>query len=201
MGVVVTTTDPQTTLPVVTHYVYVYRVSDRGQSHLVARLHASAGDPGAFAASFALDGGTLVIGSAGGASSNSPPATAGTANVYERHGDNWILKQTLAAAEAGPNSDFGAAVAVRGDTILVGAPFEDPVPSGFGTAAEQVEYGPSFLYRRDSGQLVLDRQILAQEPGSPATSLDLSRHYLIVGSNEFKTSPLDLASIVDLDSP
>jgi len=45
--------------------------------------------------------------------------SASTASIYERAGQTWQLQQTLAGTVG---TQFGAAVAQRGDRLLIGAP-------------------------------------------------------------------------------
>ncbi len=71
-----------------------------------------------FSFSVAVDGDTVVIGAPnfGG---------TGTAFVYMRNGANWSLQQQLLASDRAPGDYFGSAVAITGDTIAVGASFDD----------------------------------------------------------------------------
>jgi hypothetical protein len=121
-------------------YVDVYQLAilgDRGAAIRIARLKPPAGDTGHFGASLALKGDTLVVGD--------PPDT--TAYVYKRHGFTFTREQTLTGAEATTSSGFGSAVALSKDVILIGAPAEDLVLSGFGVASS----GAVYAFRHESG--------------------------------------------------
>ena len=50
---------------------------------------------------------------------------AGAAYVFVREGSTWTQQAYLKASNANTYDDFGQSVAINGDTILVGAPFED----------------------------------------------------------------------------
>ena len=70
----------------------------------------------AFGASVAIQGDTLVIGTF--AQLNH----AGTAYVYQRTGDVWNQTAKLVPSDSAIGDGFGIAVAIDGDTIVVGAP-------------------------------------------------------------------------------
>jgi predicted outer membrane repeat protein len=97
------------------------------QAYLKA-ANAASGD--AFGQSVALDGDTIVVGAIGEDSSGSDPAnnsaeTAGAAYVFVRTGSTWTQQAYLKAANVASYDTFGAAVAIAGDTIVVGAVGED----------------------------------------------------------------------------
>ncbi len=48
----------------------------------------------------------------------------GSASVFRFNGSRWVLEATLAPSGA-PGDDFGRAVAISGDTILIGSPGDD----------------------------------------------------------------------------
>jgi hypothetical protein len=96
--------------------VYVY-VFNAGQWALQARLVAPDGALSAgFGSALALQGERLLIG-AGRADNR-----RGAAYVYARSGNIWLQRQRLAAAAAQAGDSFGYAVALDGDTALIGAP-------------------------------------------------------------------------------
>jgi hypothetical protein len=69
-----------------------------------------------FASDVAISGDTAVIGAA--------PALVGLvgkAYVFVRSGGVWTGQRVLTASDGNPDDNFGAAVAISGDTILVGA--------------------------------------------------------------------------------
>ena len=74
----------------------------------------------------ALSGNTIVLGAPGEA------GAAGQAHVYVRSGSTWSFQATLAASNADPGDFFGQSVAISGNTIVVGAPFEASDADGIG---------------------------------------------------------------------
>ena len=49
----------------------------------------------------------------------------GTAQIYRRVGTGWSLEATLAPSERGAFARFGSAVALSGNTLVIGAPWDD----------------------------------------------------------------------------
>ena len=118
-----------------TVFVYLYEVGWDGHTRLLDKLVPPDGAAGTtvlpngqvgcvFGASLALDAGTLVVGCPAGTGPVTQPYPPGVAYVYSRRGDHWELQQTLAGTTAA-GAEFGAAVAIHKDVILVGAPQED----------------------------------------------------------------------------
>lgn len=80
----------------------------------------------------ALSGNTLVVGapgedgSSGGDGTDNSGPLSGAAYVFARTGSGtWLQTAYLKATNAGNSDQFGSAVAISGDTIVVGAVFED----------------------------------------------------------------------------
>ncbi len=80
-----------------------------------APVDAGAGD--GFGSALSLSGDTAIVGA---------PVTAlggnGAAFVFVRSGSTWTLEQQLVASDGQTGDSFGSAVAVEGDTAIVGAP-------------------------------------------------------------------------------
>ncbi len=81
-----------------------------------------------FGWSVSIDGDTLVVGS------NRNNGNRGAAYVFTRVGMTWTQQAKLVAADAAPNDEFGYSLAIRGDTIVVGAPRDDDAGDGSGSA-------------------------------------------------------------------
>ena len=82
----------------------------------------SAGDAAAydyFGSAVALAGDTALVGARGDA--KSAGSDAGSAYVFTRDGSTWVQQAKLTAADAAEGDRFGAAVALAGDTALIGA--------------------------------------------------------------------------------
>lgn len=101
------------------------------------KLVALGGEPGdRFGHSVALDGDVLVVGAyrdddmcAPGTSCNS-----GSVHVYRRANNQWLHEAELHADDLASGDNFGRAVALSGNTLLVGSPLDDDHGSGSGSA-------------------------------------------------------------------
>ncbi|MDX2040011.1 MAG: putative Ig domain-containing protein [Acidobacteriota bacterium] len=69
-----------------------------------------------FGGALALDGDTLLVGASG------QNASQGAAYVFVRSDASWAFQQQLTAADGKAGNKFGFALALHGDTALVGAP-------------------------------------------------------------------------------
>jgi len=83
-----------------------------------------------FGYSVAISGDTLVVGahnedSDGSGSDDNSAAEAGAVYVFVRDGFNWTQQAYLKAGNAEANDLFGYSVAISGDTLVVGAAYED----------------------------------------------------------------------------
>lgn len=90
-----------------------------------------------FGNAVAISGDTIVVGAylensnstaiinGAAASSNTSATAAGAAYVFKRSGSTWTQEAYLKAANAEAGDQFGMAVAISGDTIVVGANKED----------------------------------------------------------------------------
>lgn len=84
-----------------------------------AKLTASGGAVGgSFGRSVAVSGDTAIVGAA---PDDSVAGESGSAYVYVRVGTLWTQQVKLTASDAASGDDFGVAVAVSGDTAVVGA--------------------------------------------------------------------------------
>ena len=121
-----------------------------------------------FGAAVAMSGDTLVVGAPGA-------SDVGAAYVFTRCGGSWTLQQKLLPdPDLGFAEDFGASVAISGDTIAVGAPhFTDFFGNG----------GAVYIFVRSGGtwsqQTFLDGQDEQQTLG---WSLSLDGDTLAIGA-------------------
>ncbi|MBL0028931.1 MAG: Ig-like domain repeat protein [Rhodanobacteraceae bacterium] len=77
----------------------------------------------------AIDGNTAVVGAFEKDGAN---VDVGAAYVYLRTGNSWALQAQLTTPTTVEGAAFGRDVAVSGDTIAVGAPFDDHTQAGSG---------------------------------------------------------------------
>ena len=96
----------------------------------------------------AIDGNTLVVGAVEVASRR------GAAYVFTRTGTTWTEQATLVAGDGVAFDAFGASVAIDGDTVVVGARFEDT------TAADQ---GAAYVFTRSGSTWTRQAKLAASD--------------------------------------
>ena len=103
-----------------------------------------------FGGALALDGDTLAVGAFG---VNVPPPNrvldAGAVFVYTGAGETWSEPVKLMPGDLVENNFFGVAVALSGDTLLVGAP-----------NVENYDNEAAYVYRRDGAGWALEDKFL-----------------------------------------
>lgn len=112
--------------------VYVFRRTGRSwiQEAKLMADDATAGDQ--FGYSVAVDGDTIVVGA--WQDDPSGQSGAGSAYVFKWDGATWNQEAKLVANDASAGDEFGTAVTVQENRLLVGAPRNDD--GGFGTNAD-----------------------------------------------------------------
>ncbi len=161
-------------------------------------LKASNTDAGdRFAASVALSGDTLAVGAPGEASrangfgfdpdDDSAP-NSGAVYVYVRSNGAWTQQALLKSHASDANDQFGAAVAIDGDTLVVGAPGEDSSAVGVGGAAQDDGAngsGAAYVFVRSAGTWSLQAYLKASNTQSGdafGASVAISGDTIVVGA-------------------
>jgi hypothetical protein len=131
--------------------------------------------PYRFGRAIAASGEWLVVGAPGEDAAS--VLNAGAAYVYRFNGSVYELDSPLNAADAGNNDEFGSALAIDGDVIVIGAP-EDDLPSGSGA-------GSAYVFER-SGSIWQQRAKLVAPDGRTAdlfgASVAISGDLVVVGA-------------------
>jgi len=181
----------------------------RGDAEIAQFLYAKASNPGAgdslgtaeifdltgFAlpGAVAIDGDTMVIGAAmedsdGSSQTNEAAEDAGAVYVFRRIGSTWIQEAYLKAANVDQSDRFGNAVAIAGDTIAVGAPYEASNANGINgddTDDSAPNAGAVYVFRRSGTTWSQEAYIKASNSGTGdnfGTAVALSGNSLIVGA-------------------
>ncbi|HKX46958.1 MAG TPA: FG-GAP repeat protein, partial [Planctomycetota bacterium] len=135
---------------------------------LQAKLTApDAGEFDAFGISVGLSGDVAVIGAA--LDDTGFGVDAGSAYVFAREGTTWSLQAKLTASDALAQDLFGSAVAVSGDTVLVGSPRDDHA-GGFDAGALYVFERVGAAWSQNAKLVAVDAQPGDQLGGAIATS-------------------------------
>lgn len=132
-----------------------------------------------FGSSVALDGDTVVIGA------RQPPLLDdggnGRAFVFVDDGTSWTQQAELVAADPAIGDEFGAAVGIAGDQIVVSAPFNGATPG------VDLEVGAVYVFQRAMGvwsQQSRIRAVAGRQGEHMGDRIDLSGVTAIVGASE-----------------
>ncbi|MDH5327194.1 MAG: FG-GAP repeat protein [Gammaproteobacteria bacterium] len=139
-------------------YVFVRDNNTWTEQQRIKVDNADANDQ--FGSSVALSGNTLAVGAVGedgdtnstAANLNEGANEAGAVYVFTRSGTSWNLQAYVKASNAQADDGFGTSVALAGDTLVVGAPFED---GDAGSTADSptdntTDAGAVYVFTRDS---------------------------------------------------
>lgn len=141
-----------------------------------AKLTASDGAAGdLFGVSVAIDGDTAVVGAVGDDDAGN---ASGSAYVFVRAGGLWTQQAKLTASDAAEGDYFGEAVAVSGDTVVVGAFYDQD--AGYAS-------GSTYVFVRSGGAWSEDAKLAASDAAADdyfgaAVAIDGDR--LVVGAPE-----------------
>jgi hypothetical protein len=165
---------------------------------LAQQAYAKANNQGAgdeLGFSVALDGDTLVVGSRREAGSgtgvnpahNNGASDSGAAYVFVRNGTTWTQQAYVKASNTGSGDQFGYSVALVGDTIAVGAPFEDGSTTGVNGADDNgtLAAGAVYVFTRSGTTWSQQAYIKASNTGNDdqfGWSVALSGNTLVVGA-------------------
>ena len=127
-----------------------------------------------FGKAVAISGDTAVVGSAG---DDDDGSGSGSAYVFTRNGSNWGLQSKLTAADAAAGDNFGVSVSISGDSVIVGANFDDDGGSQSGSA---------YVFTR-SGTMWLEQAKLASSDTAAGEnfgiSVSISGDTVVVGAS------------------
>jgi hypothetical protein len=166
------------------------------------RIHGTEGVEQAFGDSVAISGDTLVVGAPGdfsGASGidgvESNPSSngdfgggRGAAYVYVREGERWSRQAYLKASNPDTRDEFGVSVAVSGDTIVVGADYEDggvggPNANPYDNSTQ--DSGAAYVFIRSVDAWSQQAYLKASDPSAGervGTGVGISGETIVVGS-------------------
>ncbi|MFS4457930.1 FG-GAP repeat protein [Bdellovibrio sp. HCB2-146] len=186
--------------------VYVYKRTGTSWAQ-EAYIKASNADPGDyFGTKVALDGDTLAVSAPLESSSqvtitNGTTASAdnsltksGAVYIYKRTGTAWVQEAYIKAPNAGANDEFGGtALALSGDTLVVGVQKEDSnqstITNGTTASADDsfAESGAVYVFKRSGSTWAQEAYIKAPNVGANDTfgfSVDINADTLVVGAHQ-----------------
>ncbi len=184
-------------------YVYKRTASLWAQEAYIKAANNSAVDR--FGWSISLSGDTLAVGAIF-EDSNQTTITNGTAAslddsnlnsgavyVYKRTGAAWVQDAYIKASNNGAGDEFGSNIAISGDTLAVGAIFEDSnqttITNGAGASSDDsiANSGAVYVFKRTGAVWVQEGYLKAANTGAEdwfGTSVSLSGDTLVVGAHQ-----------------
>jgi hypothetical protein len=118
-----------------------------------------------FGQAVACSGDTVAAGAPG----NDTVPNAGAVFVFARGGTSWSPQAMLVAPNARNNDQLGAALALSGDTLVAGAPYEpsgSPGLDGDETDASAPDAGAAYWFARAGTSWTFAHYVKATNPGS-----------------------------------
>jgi hypothetical protein len=153
-------------------------------------LLAASAEPGDhFGFAVALSGERLAIGARFG---GAPGSDAGGAHVFERPGGAWSEVAALAALDGEAGDAFGWTVALDGDVLVVGAPFDREAGADTGAA---------YVFAH-AGAWAIVEKLLASDPAAGASfgfRAALAQSTLALGAPYWKPHAADAGSVYVLE--
>ncbi|HUR46569.1 MAG TPA: hypothetical protein VMZ27_11890, partial [Candidatus Saccharimonadales bacterium] len=170
---------------------YVFRRTGSGWVQ-EAKLVTNVPGDGWEMTSVSLDNGLLALGTVGDSGRGS---MSGSVWLYRRNTSQWSYEMRLVADDGRPDQHFGAAVSVKGDRVLVGAPGDVGVNFS----------GAAYLFKRVGqswGQQakISNNSVAAYAEFGRAVSLDSTRGLIGAPYDEVNGVPVGAAYVYDLGS-
>ena len=177
-------------------YVFTRSGLSWSQQAYLKASNAEANDQ--FGASIAIDGDTVVVGAsneastAAGGQANNSASGAGAVYVFTRSGLSWSQQAYLKASNAEANDQFGASIAIDGDTVVVGASNEASTAAGGQANNSASGAGAAYVFTRSG--LSWSQQAYLKASNAEAfdqfgTSVAIAGDTIVVGAlNEASTA-------------
>ena len=130
-----------------------------------------------FGQSVSLSGDTAVVGARW--STTAASGRTGSAYVFRFNGTSWVEEQKLTASDAAGGDDFGVSVSLSGDTLLVGASYED---CGAGH-----DCGSAYVFRFDGTSWLEVQKLTASDANAEdlfGSSVSVSGNTAVVGASQ-----------------
>jgi FG-GAP repeat len=190
-------------------YVFVRSGTTWTQQAFLKASNTGADD--LFGTSVAVSGDTVIVGAIYEASSstgvNSSPnenaTRAGAAYIFVRSGTTWTQQAYLKASNAGAFDEYGGAVAVSGDTVVVGARNEDSSSTGVNSVPNENagSSGAAYVFVRNGSTWSQQAYL---KPGAIGIYQDLDRFgtsVAVAGDTVIIGAPFEYSSTTGVNPP
>jgi hypothetical protein len=126
-----------------------------------------------YASTADISGDTVVVGAWG---ENTVQIASGAAYIYVRNGGSWALQQKIKASDAGIDDNFGWSVAIHGETVVAGAPYDNIGGNDAGSA---------YVFTRSGTTWSQQQRLNAPDPQATdwfGLVVDLSGDWAVMGA-------------------
>ena len=178
-------------------YVFVRSGTSWTQQAFLKASNTGASD--GFGYSVAIHGDTIVVGAPGEDSpavgvngwqgDHASSAQSGAVYVFNRSGVTWSQQAYIKASNTGAADEFGSAVAISNDTIVVGSRWEDSSATGVnglqGDNATGVQSGAAYVFIRSGSMWSQQAYLKASNTGASdefGSAVAISNDTIVVGS-------------------
>ncbi len=120
-----------------------------------------------------ISGDAVVVGAWG---DNATQVASGAAYIYVRSGTNWAFQQKIKAGDPGVDDNFGWSVAISGNTVVVGAPYDNIGGNDAGSA---------YVFTRSGTAWSQQQRLNATDPAATdwfGLVVDVSGDWAVIGS-------------------
>ena len=123
---------------------YIFQRNGAAWTEQARLTHPDPADYDFFGLSVAVDGDYAVVGMRG---EDDMGSASGATFIFKRDGLAWTQQDKLLAFDGMPSDYFGQSVSISGDTVLIGAPYDDDRGGSSGSAYVFVRNGTNWEFR------------------------------------------------------
>ncbi len=152
---------------------YIHRMAGPNWWEVVKLAPVELEAQDAFGQYVAVNGDVVAVAAPG---DDDAASNAGVVYVYRYDGLSWDLNQKIYASDASAWDRFGAAIAIEGDVMVVGAPMDDPAGSSSGSAYVYRDNGVEWI---EEGKLIASSEVAGDSFG---TSVSVFGDTILVGA-------------------
>lgn len=176
---------------------YVFQRTGTVWSQQAYLKASNSGSSDHFGIAVSISGDTIVVGAFGekssatgvnGDGSNNSASSAGAAYVFQRSGTTWAQQAYLKASNTDAGDQFGHAVAISGDSVIVGSLAEDSAATGVngdGSDNSSQASGAAYVFQRSGGAWSQQAYLKASNTGAGdifGTSVAIFGDTVVVGA-------------------
>lgn len=171
-------------------YVFTRSATTQVWSEQTYLKAGNAGLGDSFGSSVAVVGTTVAVGAPKESGNLDAVSQAGAAYVYTYSLSGWTQQAILRAPNTNAGDNFGAALSLSGESLLIGAPLEDSAATGVNgsqTDNTATDSGAAYVFVRSAGAWSHQAYLKASNTGLGdefGTSVSLSTDLAVIGASK-----------------